>query len=274
MTRITLLFAVAWLAAACTLPNSSEPDINLGSVPDGSSASLVRVDDGDSFAALVDGQEQRVRLIGVNAPEQGECLADAARDRLRMLLDGRPLVLVEDVDPADRFGRLLRYVFVGDLFVNETLVAEGLAVARAFEPNTAQQEGLDAAERDAREQQLGIWDPEACGATEANLIIVDVVADPPGLDIEGEYVEIENPGPPVDLTGWVIRDETSQNRYAFPSGLVLATGDRIRVYTGCGTDGAAVAYWCSPAPVWDNTGDTAFLIGPSGSIRASFAYGG
>lgn len=269
-------FALGALTLAVTACTSSSPGVSQGDpgiVPEGESATLVRVDDGDSFTALVDDREERVRLIGVNAPEQGECLADTARDRLRELLEGRQLVLVEDLDPTDRFDRLLRYVFVGDLLVNQTLVAEGLALARGFEPNTTLQESLESAEEDAMQQRLGIWDPNACGIVEGNLVIAALEPNPPGPDIEGEYIEIENLGPPVDLGDWSIRDETSQNRYHFRPGLIIGTGQRVRLYTGCDDDEAAVVYWCSAAPVWDNDGDTAFLIGPTGSIQASFAYG-
>ena len=52
--------------------------------------------DGDSFLAIVDGGEEEVRLIGINAPERGECLADDARQALVELaadgVTGRPTV--------------------------------------------------------------------------------------------------------------------------------------------------------------------------------------
>ncbi len=275
MRRLVVITAV--LATACTLapPGAQDPaDQGLAEAPDdGEPARLVRVDDGDSLIVEIDGQEQRVRLIGVNAPEAGECQADEARARLDDLLDGQQLLLEADLDSTDRFGRLLRYVFVDGVFINELLVAEGLVLARPFEPNTTRQAVLEAAEDRARQGMLGFWNPTACGAADGQLVVADVVYDPPGLDIEGEYIEIENVGPPVDLTGWTVKDETSQNRYSFPAGLVLDTNQRIRVFTGCGDDTAAVVYWCSSSPVWDNAGDTAFLVAPSGSIQSTYSYG-
>lgn len=258
--------------AACSLPGTTSSP-TLDSPPEGDSATLVRVDDGDSFVAIVDGEEQRIRMIGINAPEQGECVADLARQRLIALLTDTELMLVADVDPTDRFDRSLRYVYVGSELINETLAAEGLVLARPFEPNTSLQDLLERAEQNARDERLGIWDPEACGLVETSVEIVHIEEDPPGRDLEGEYIEIANEGPDVDLTGWSIRDETSQNRYEFPPGTTLETQGRLRVYTGCGTDTEFELHWCSATPVWDNSGDTAFLITDSGAIQASSSYG-
>lgn len=269
MPRAAILIIIL---TACS-QQLSEVSTNVEGTADGQTATLVRVDDGDSFVADVGGMPQRVRLIGINAPEQGECLADIARHRLDELLSNTEFTLVEDVDPVDRFDRALRYVYVGSELINETLAAEGLALARPFEPNTALQESLEQAESAAREAGRGIWDPTACGAVSNTVVIAHIEENPPGRDLDGEYIEIANTGPEIDLTGWSIRDETSQNRYEFPPGTVLGTDIRVRIYTGCGTNTDAELYWCSSTPVWDNGGDTAFLLAPTGAIQASSSYG-
>lgn len=269
------LAAAAVLVGACTLPASSPVDPN-GAPPSavGDSATLVRVDDGDSITVVLDGREERVRLIGINAPEQGECLSDAARARLDELVSDTEMTLISDRDDRDRFDRLLRYVFVGDVHVNAALASEGLVLARPFEPNTTRQDELEAAEDAARSAGRGMWDPAACGAFDAAVVVVDVLADPPGPDLEGEFVEIRNDGPDLDLTGWAVRDETSQNRFEFPPGTQLPHGASVRIFSGCGNDEPTVVFWCSSTPVWDNSGDTAFLVSPTGSIHSSYSYGG
>jgi len=46
----------------------------------------------------------------------------------------------------------------------------------------------------------------------------------------------------------------------------------IRVYTGCGTNTDTSLYWCSQGAVWNNSGDTAFLLDPSGNIHDRYGY--
>lgn len=79
---------------------------------------------------------EKVRYIGVDAPElnkdgaaDDECLAWVARIRNTQLLAGGELKLVKDLSAdKDKYGRLLRYVYSGDVFVNRQLALEGLAV--------------------------------------------------------------------------------------------------------------------------------------------------
>jgi len=75
-------------------------------------ARVVRVIDGDTLVARVDGEARRVRLIGIDTPERGECGYDAAGDRLRALVGERRVELEADPtqDREDRYGRLLAYV--------------------------------------------------------------------------------------------------------------------------------------------------------------------
>ncbi len=62
-----------------------------------------------------------------------------------------------DVSDKDRYGRLLRYVWAGEVFVNETLVAQGLAHATAYPPDTKYQKVFAHAEQTARSLKLGMW---------------------------------------------------------------------------------------------------------------------
>ena len=64
----------------------------------------------------------------------------------------------------------------------------------------------------------------------------------------------------------------TSHRYNFPSGFLLDAGADVRVLTGCGTDTTTSLYWCSGGAVWNNSGDTAFLLDPSGNIHAQYGY--
>lgn len=257
--------------------SSSNPPTSL---PEGSeSASVVSVIDGDTIRVdYVGGSNESVRLIGINTPESDECYGPEASTALSVLVDQQNVVMARDVSNRDQFGRLLRYIYLPDgTFVNLVMVRQGYALAREFPPDTSQADVLAAAQAEAEAESLGLWAEDACGTpVDANLIITHVEADAPGNDNEnlnGEWVEITNQRlSSTDLTGWVLKDESASHRYNFPSSFILDTGADVRVLTGCGTDTTTSLYWCSGGAVWNNSGDTAFLLDPSGNIHAQYGY--
>jgi micrococcal nuclease len=122
---------------------------------------VASVTDGDTIRVLMpDGTNEAVRLIGIDAPEDGSLLAQEATDHMEDLVLGKDVRMVVDVSDRDRFGRLLRYLYVGDLFVNAEMVRAGLAIAKRYEPDTAMASVLEAAERGAESAALGLFSPE------------------------------------------------------------------------------------------------------------------
>jgi micrococcal nuclease len=120
-------------------------------------ATVSRVIDGDTIT--IDAG-QRVRYIGIDTPEvypQPEAFGMEAWQANRELVEGKNVRLERDVSETDRYGRLLRYVYVGDLLVNAELVRLGLAEARAYPPDTKYQELLEQMEEEAREAGRGMW---------------------------------------------------------------------------------------------------------------------
>jgi micrococcal nuclease len=116
--------------------------------------------DGDTMV-LVDGR--RVRLIGIDAPEvshegkKEECFSKESKDATARLVGAKKVRLVKDTSDTDSYGRLLRYVYVGDVFVNEVLVQQGYARAWRFPPDEAQSTMLMNAQSQAKQQNHGIW---------------------------------------------------------------------------------------------------------------------
>jgi len=240
---------------------------------------VVRITDGDTLVVRLDGSgEATVRLIGVNAPEDGECFSDEAAAALTDLLADREVTLLGDESDLDQYDRLLRYVEVGGLDVNEELARLGVARSRAYPPDTARQASFDAAEADARAAGRGLWAADACGpatSVEGDVVIVAVLADPPGsdeADPNAETATLANGGGgPVDLSGWVLKDTSSSHRFTFPEGFVLAAGAQVVVHTGCGADTATDLHWCNQGSlVWNNDGDTAYLEDPAGNTVSTF----
>lgn len=123
---------------------------------------VVKVVDGDTIEVEVNGTLYKVRYIGIDTPEsttQIEYFGKEAAARNQALVDGREVTLIKDVSETDRYGRLLRYVLVGEVFVNYELVRGGYAYTLRYPPDVACAEVFRAAERRAREEGLGLWAP-------------------------------------------------------------------------------------------------------------------
>lgn len=117
-----------------------------------------RVIDGDTFDTA-DGD--RVRLIGVNTPEirPVEHFGKEASAFAKQQLEGKRVLMFADAGNKDRYGRLLRYVFIEgqELMFNELLVQEGYANTMTIAPNVTFADNFVVLEREAREQERGLW---------------------------------------------------------------------------------------------------------------------
>jgi micrococcal nuclease len=110
--------------------------------------------DGDTI--LLQNRE-KVRLIGLDASEKGEeCWAEA-RDRLQDLVGGKRIVMERDFSERDKYGRLVRFVYVNGFFVNLAMVEEGLAEAFEFEPDVSRAGEFKAAEQRASKEGGCLW---------------------------------------------------------------------------------------------------------------------
>jgi micrococcal nuclease len=240
------------------------------------------ITDGDTLDVVEqDGTIGTVRLIGINTPESNECFARDAAEVLAVLVPvGAQIGMTSDVSDVDQYDRLLRYLWVGGMSVNEEMVRRGAAISRRYQPDTAMADRLEAAQLEAKDSQLGLWAPEVCGPrVDASLSIIAVEYDPPGNEndnLNEEWVKIRNDGDNlVDLTGWTIKDESASNRYAFPILFALAPGESVTIHSGCGDDFGSFLYWCSVgAAVWNNDGDTVFLLDPNGNAHTTHSYAG
>jgi micrococcal nuclease len=125
-------------------------------------AVVVRVVDGDTVILRTDGRRERVRLIGVDAPEtwlRHDCFGEQATEALRHLTPpGSRVGTTPDTERHDRFGRLLLYLWTprGD-FVNEELIHNGFARTMTLPPNTSHAPTLQEAEHAAQHTRAGLW---------------------------------------------------------------------------------------------------------------------
>ncbi|MDI6815919.1 MAG: thermonuclease family protein [Actinomycetota bacterium] len=119
---------------------------------------VVRIIDGDTIEVrLTDGQVRKVRYIGIDTPERSEDLYTEATRANARLVDGKEVSLVKDISETDRYGRLLRYVYVGETFINAELVRQGYAAAATYPPDVAYADFFVKLAAEAREKGVGLW---------------------------------------------------------------------------------------------------------------------
>ncbi|HEY4694352.1 MAG TPA: thermonuclease family protein [Candidatus Nanoarchaeia archaeon] len=127
---------------------------------------VTKVVDGDTIE--IEGGK-RVRYIGIDTPEtvdpreEVQCFGKEASEKNKQLVENKKVKLEKDVSEFDQYSRLLRYIYVGNTFVNELLVKEGFARASSYPPDVKYQDKLSAAEQFARENNKGLW--SACGSS-------------------------------------------------------------------------------------------------------------
>jgi micrococcal nuclease len=124
---------------------------------------VTRVVDGDTIEVEIDAVEYDLRYIGVDTPETVhprepvECYGPEASAFNGQLVEDKVVGLEKDVSETDGFGRLLRYVWLGDEMVNATLVREGYAQAVTYPPDVKHQETFTALQEEARIAERGFW---------------------------------------------------------------------------------------------------------------------
>ncbi|MBD2831586.1 MULTISPECIES: lamin tail domain-containing protein [Streptomyces] len=120
--------------------------------------------------------------------------------------------------------------------------------------------------------------PASAASHQGGLHLGKIQYDSPGKDtrtntsLNAEYVDIHNNGKAkLQLKGYKLKDDTGYT-YTFPS-FTVAAGKTVRVHTGKGKNSGTHVYWNRGSYVWNNTGDKARLIKPSGTLRDSCSWG-
>ncbi len=122
---------------------------------------VTRIIDGDTFEIET---KQIVRLIGVDTPElntsnrlRPECFGTQAAQKLSDLILNKQVRMEKDISETDRFGRLLRYVYIDSIFINQQLVESGFAIAKNYPPDLRYKETFIKAQEKAQENNTGLW---------------------------------------------------------------------------------------------------------------------
>lgn len=272
--------------------------------PLGVPAQVLRVIDGDTIEVSIDDQTYKVRYIGIDTPETVhptkavEWMGPQATEANRRLVEGQTVLLEKDVSETDKYGRLLRYVWVGELMVNAELVRLGFAQVSTYPPDVRYQDTFLQLQREPRDAGRGLWgeqpaaaeptttsvptevppSPEPTAAPErpqgeANVVIALIFYDGAVPRVESdEFAEIANQGSaPANLKGWRLNADDPGQDFIFPD-FVLAPGQSCRVYTNEHHPESGGFSFGSGRAIWANKGECGHLFDASGREVSTWCY--
>jgi micrococcal nuclease len=208
-------------------PSSFDPVSPTGALD---TATVTRVVDGDTIRVMLGTVDTPVRYIGIDAPEPDtpdpiqKPLAEAATAANAALVEGKVVILEQDVSQTDRFDRLLRHVWIesesgGFVLVNFELVRAGFAQVATFPPDVKYVDALVAAQDAARAESRGLWSASSQGGSAGT--------PPPALD---EELYVIAPGDGRHFAGTV-------GRYTWTA--LAFTGERMTVHWDASNAGNA-----------------------------------
>ncbi|MBN2537257.1 thermonuclease family protein [candidate division WOR-3 bacterium] len=166
---------------------------------------VVKVNDGDTFLTS---DSQSVRMLGIDAAESYQPGGDVVTEMLDKYIMGREVRLERDRSDTDHFGRLLRWVWVGDTCVNLLLVQRGYAPVRLYQDSLKYQDTLRMLEEEAARVGRGLWSFN--------------VYTPPSVQIMKDRLARENPAGDSGVISWVNADE-HMGELAVVEGTVVRT---------------------------------------------------
>ncbi len=230
-------------------------------------AVVSKIIDGDTIETE-DGR--KIRLLGINAPEDGEYYYSESKNFLDVLIKGE-VTLEPGMDDKDKYGRSLRYVFSDGKSVNLEMIKSGYAIVYVLNPEEKYHADLKDAENYAKDNKLGLWST----ASNDCISIAEFQYDAPGNDnnnLNGEHVTFRNScdkGIPMD--GWHVKDTSAKNSYTFNE-FVFNPHSDVTLFSGNGDDSPDSVYWKSRTAIWNNDGDTLFLRDGKGDLILTYAY--
>lgn len=160
-----VLVSCAQAGTSPTINGPSGESVREGPYP------VARVVDGDTFTIKLGSQTTKVRVIGIDTPESVDprrpvqCFGKEASARASALLSGKNVWLEVDPnqDTRDRFGRLLRFVWIDNTIdFGLTMIRDGFALEYTYDLPYRYQAQYRSAQVAAKETAAGLWSPSTC----------------------------------------------------------------------------------------------------------------
>jgi len=210
-------------------------------------ATLVRVVDGDTIHALVNGEDVTIRLLGINTPEKKMPHTDDAANFLRQFVN-QTIILERDKEDTDKYNRKLRYAYYNDENLDLEILKNGFANAYYYSGLIYEKEILEA-ENYARENQLGIWEKSKEECAKQNCINLKQ------LDEQEEFfILINKCSFSCDMSGWFVKDAGRNTFY-----LSSMNSNEEKTYN-------------SKKEVWNNDHDNLFIFDEQGFLVFYYEY--
>ena len=155
---ISCILILSVIPLAYGIKERYSPDVKKGT---GNTVRVEKIYDGDTLAAFVDGHFEKIRLIGIDAPELDQRpWGKKAKKCLETLMAAADsmISLEYDLEQRDKYGRILAYIWTKDgKMMNEEMLKKGCAVIFTIPPNIKYVERFRAAQKKAHELEAGIW---------------------------------------------------------------------------------------------------------------------
>jgi len=126
---------------------------------------VTKIIDGDTLMVKINDKETAVRLVGIDTPESGQCFGKEATNRAKELMENKKVKLEADEtqDDKDKYGRLLRYIYLEDgTFINKKLIEDGVAKEYTYKIAYKFQAEFKSDQKVAKEKKIGLWADEVC----------------------------------------------------------------------------------------------------------------
>ena len=140
---------------------------------------VIKIVDGDTIKITMNGQEETIRLLGIDTPEivdprkPIQCFGLESSNEAKLLLSGRMVRLETDSSQSEKdiYGRFLAYVYRDDgLFYNKYMIEQGYAREYTFITPYKYQTDFKAEQKLAEENKRGLWSPDTCNGTLVSVI--------------------------------------------------------------------------------------------------------
>lgn len=197
--------------------------------------------DGDTIDATINGSKQRIRLIGINAPESGKSsdfnkdepmYAEAKQYLIDNLLYKNITLIVNKNNELrfDSYNRLLAIVINNGKIVNLEMLKNGLAETYYLDNELVISDVWKQIESEAKQNYLSLWK----NFNKNEIIINEILPNPIGSDKEYEWIELyNNTDQPIDIGGWYLDDAKYGSKpYLFPDSTIILPNDFLLVPIG------------------------------------------
>lgn len=252
-----LLLFLIFILFAVDYPFLDKAAENFLSEPE--SVYVSRVIDGDTII----GNNESVRLLGINTPERGEELYNEAKEFLESEIINKTVRLEFGRERKDRYNRTLAYVFFNNKNVNLELVEIGFGNYYFPSGKDIYYEKFKIAWNHCIENNLNLCEKSQDKCSECIFL--------ENFDFKNQKIVFRNKCDfSCEITEWEIKDE-GRKKFIFPR-FILESNKEVNVIVGNETNNNENLFWKNEEYVWTKSGDTLFLRDSKGKLVLWRAY--